>query len=61
MEANFSEFSYGYAITEELAGGKVGRLLGAPIFPSLYNEGQSGGGYDVQLPLQGAPLFYNLN
>lgn len=60
MEPDFSEFSYGYAITEELASGKLGPLIGAPVFPSLYKERQSGG-YDVQLPLQGAPFFYNSN
>jgi len=27
MEANFSEFSYGDTITEELASGKAGRFL----------------------------------
>lgn len=57
MEATFSEFSYGYALTEELASGKWGTLIGTPIFPSLRKEGQSGGGYDVQLPLMGTPLF----
>jgi len=57
MQPMFSEFSYGYALMEELASGKLAPLLGAPVFPSLYREGQSGGGYDVQLPLQGAPFF----
>ncbi len=57
MKPMISEFSYGYALTEELARGIVGRLIGAPIFPSLYQEGQPGGGYDVQLPRRGAPLF----
>ena len=57
MDPMFSEFSYGYAITEELATGKFGQIIGNPIFPSLYAEGQTGGGYDVQLPRNGAPLF----
>jgi hypothetical protein len=57
MEATFSEFSYGYALTEEIASGKLGPLVGFPIFPSLYREGRSGGGYDIQLPLLGASLF----
>jgi hypothetical protein len=50
-----SEFSYGYALTEELATGAFGPLTGAPIFPSLIAEGSLG--YDVQLPYFGAPLF----
>lgn len=57
MDPTFSEFSYGYALTEELACGVLGQMVGAPIFPSLYGEGQPGGGYDVKLPIQGAPLF----
>ncbi|HEX76540.1 MAG TPA: hypothetical protein G4O12_08205 [Dehalococcoidia bacterium] len=57
MEPTFSEFSYGYAITEELSSGRLGPLTGAPIFPSLHSEGQSGGGYDVHIPVEGMPLF----
>jgi len=51
-----SEFSYGYALTEELAAGNRGALRGAPVFPSLIDEGNRGG-YDVQLPFVGSPLF----
>jgi hypothetical protein len=57
MRPLLSEFSYGYALTEELAGGALGGLTAAPIFPSLYQEGQVGGGYDLELPLMGAPLY----
>lgn len=57
MKPDFSEFSYGYAVTEELVSSLKARLIGAPIFPSLYEEGQSGGGYDVKLPTSGAALF----
>ena len=57
MEPTFSEFSYGYALTQELASGKFGSLIAAPIFPSLVREGRSGGGYDIHLPFAGAPLF----
>lgn len=57
MRPLLSEFSFGYALTEELASGAFGQLVGAPIFPSLIQEGQAGGGYDLQLPLVGAPLF----
>ncbi len=56
MKATFSEFSYGYAITEELASGSLGSLVGSPVFPSLRQEGSSGG-YDVHLPIEGGPLF----
>ncbi|MEQ4488140.1 MAG: hypothetical protein AAC993_04860 [Dehalococcoides mccartyi] len=57
MESMFSEFSYGYALTEEIASGKLGPLIGCPIFPSLRSEGNIGGGYDVKIPLVGMPLF----
>jgi hypothetical protein len=51
----FSEFSYGFVLTDELIHWPGTRLTGAPIFPSLQAEGQVGGGYDVKLP--GIPLF----
>jgi len=57
MEPTFSEFSYGYAITEELATGILGTIHGHPIFPSLKQEGQIGGGYDVKFPLYGSALY----
>lgn len=57
MDPTFSEFSYGYALTQELASGRFGSLIAAPIFPSLVREGRSGGGYDIHLPFVGAPLF----
>ncbi|MFC1968142.1 hypothetical protein ACFLVX_01970 [Chloroflexota bacterium] len=57
MEPLFSEFSYGYAVTQELANGKLGFRAQA-IFPSLRKEGQIGGGFDVKLlPKRGSPLF----
>ncbi len=57
MKPLISEFSYGFALTNELASGVLGELRGAPIFPSLIQEGRDGGGYDVSLPLIGMPLF----
>jgi hypothetical protein len=57
MRLLLSEFSYGYALTQELTGGALGGLVAAPIFPSLYQEGQAGGGYDVALPFAGAALY----
>lgn len=57
MRPLLSEFSFGYALTEDLASGALGPLIGAPIFPSLVQEGRPGGGFDLQLPLVGSPLF----
>ncbi|MGA2974012.1 MAG: hypothetical protein ABSF77_01750 [Spirochaetia bacterium] len=57
MKPLISEFSYGYALTEELAGGALGSLIAAPIFPSLIREGRAGGGFDVQIPAQGFPMY----
>ena len=57
MNPDFSEFSYGYAVTEELAKTHKAHLLGAPIFPSLYEEGKVGGGYDMKIPMAGKAIF----
>jgi hypothetical protein len=56
MKPNISEFSYGYAITDELVHDLPG-ISAAPVFPSLYQEGQSGGGYDVMIRAGATPLF----
>lgn len=56
MRPNISEFSYGFAITSELAG-PPGAVTAAPVFPSLFAEGQPGGGWDVRLDRPGVPLF----
>jgi hypothetical protein len=49
MISEFTEFSYGFALTQELvqSGGPFGYW--APYFPSLIVEGKSGGGYDVRI------------
>ena len=57
MKPNLSEFSYGYAVTDELIHWHNLPITASPIFPSLYQEGQSGGGYDVRLERGGLPLF----
>lgn len=57
MRPNISEFSYGYALTDELIHASDYGIVGVPIFPSLYQEGQAGGGYDAQLNRPGLPLF----
>ena len=55
MKPQISEFSYGFALTNELVGWMP--LSVAPIFPSLIEEGKVGGGYDVKLDSPGVPLF----
>lgn len=57
MRPTFSEFSYGYAITDALVNWQGTQLTAAPVFPSLIEEGQAGGGYDVRLDRPGMPLF----
>lgn len=57
MKPDISEFSYGYALTDELINWQGTQLTAAPVFPSLYQEGQAGGGYDVMLQRPGIPLF----
>lgn len=55
MKPDISEFSYGYAVTSELVQKCGTTLAGAPIFPSLIEEGQLG--YDLELPIIGCPIF----
>lgn len=57
MKPDISEFSYGYALTDELIHWHGTNMTAAPVFPSLYKEGQPGGGYDVMLQRPGLPLF----
>ena len=57
MKPNISEFSYGYALTEELVKGIGSKITSAPVFPSLYQEGKKGGGWDLKLEKGGIPLF----
>lgn len=57
MYPDISEFSYGYALTEELIHNSGLPIRAAPLFPSLIQEGRAGGGYDVQIPFIGFPLF----
>ena len=57
MKPDFSEFSYGYAVTEELVSMHKAAIIAAPLFPSLYKEGKAGGGYDVHIPISGTPVF----
>lgn len=57
MRPDISEFSYGYAVTEELASQHRNYLTAAPILPSLQDEGKADVGYDVRLELVGIPAF----
>jgi hypothetical protein len=56
-KCQFSEFSYGYCLTEDLIVGQGTPLTAAPVFPSLVEEGQPGVGYDVRFDKPGTPLF----
>lgn len=55
MTPEISEFSYGFALTNEIVGWAP--ILAAPLFPSLIEEGKAGGGYDVALSLPGIALY----
>lgn len=55
MIPELSEFSYGFALTNEIV--SWSQLSAAPIFPSLIEEGRKGGGYDVKLEFPGIPLY----
>jgi len=57
MRPDLSEFSYGFALTQELIGTLPAGLSAAPVFPSLIDEGREGGGYDLLLDYQGVLLF----
>lgn len=55
MRAEFSEFSFGYAVTEELINWRSVGLVAVPYFPNLREEARLG--YDLRLDRPGAPLF----
>ena len=55
MIPQISEFSYGFALTNELVGWLS--LAAAPIFPSLLEEGKKGGGYDMKFEKPGIPMY----
>ncbi len=56
MKLGYSEFSFGYAFTENLIRSSPTAPTGAPIFPNLVQEAQLG--YDVKINLPGLPLFF---
>ena len=47
MKAEFSEFTYGFSLVNELD--RALCCTAVPIFPSLIEEGKDGGGYDAKL------------
>ena len=55
MRSAFSEFSYGYAVTEELLNWHGVGVTAVPFFPNLREEGHLG--FDVRLDRPGVPLF----
>ena len=55
MKPDISEFSYGFALVDELIHGDGWPLTAVPIYPSLRDEGQLG--YDVELQRNGIPVF----
>lgn len=52
----FTEFSFGYAFTENLIRWSATYPTAAPHFPNLVQEGQLG--YDVRIDLPASPLFF---
>lgn len=56
MKLNFTEFSYGYAFTENLIRRSSSGPANAPVFPNLVQEAKLG--YDVKIDLPGLPLFF---
>jgi hypothetical protein len=56
MKLGYSEFSFGYAFTENLIRSSSAAPAGAPMFPNLVQEAQLG--YDVRIDRPGAPMFF---
>jgi hypothetical protein len=52
----YTEFSFGYAFTENLIRSSAAAPHGAPVFPNLIQEAKLG--YDVRINLPGVPLFF---
>lgn len=57
MKSQFSEFTYGFSVTNELLYYLRCDSSQAPIFPSLLEEGREGGGYDMKFDCNGTPIF----
>ena len=57
-QLEYSEFSFGYAFTENLIRSSATGPSTAPRFPSLVEEG--GLGYDVEIDDGGVPVFFSV-
>lgn len=58
MKSEFNEFTYAYAVTEDIIRHLSTTLTAAPFIPSLREEGATGGGYDLRLSQPGYAIFY---
>lgn len=56
MKLGYSEFSFGYAFTENLIRSSSASPSSAPVFPNLVQEALLG--YDVRIDLPASPLFF---
>ena len=56
MKVGYTEFSFGYAFTENLIRGSTSAPAGAPVFPNLVQEATLG--YDVRIDFPAVPLFF---
>jgi hypothetical protein len=55
MKVGYTEFSFGYAFTENLIRSSPTAPVGAPVFPNLVQEGASG--FDIRINFPAVPLF----
>ena len=55
MKLDYTEFSFGYAFTENLIRSTSSGASNAPVFPNLRQEARAG--YDVHINLPGFPLY----
>lgn len=56
VKVGYTEFSYGYAFTENLIRSSSTAPTGAPVFPNLVQEAQLG--FDINVNFPGVPLFF---
>lgn len=56
MKPGYTEFSFGYAFTENLIRSHLHNVTGAPVFPNLIQEATLG--YDIRIDFPAVPLFF---
>ncbi len=61
MEPLFSEFSYGYALTQEFASGRFGNLIGPPFFPPFIRRANRAVDTMLSYLWKALRCFYSLN